>query len=88
MSQSAVAIGLSAVSNASNVAVTEATIMSVLRTGDGPGAIVRALFGDCSLETLERLGAELGMTRRDLDASYATAKALHAAANAEFEEED
>ena len=88
MTHKVVAIGLSAVSNASNVDVTEETMMSVLRTGDGPGGIVRALFGDCSLETLERLGAELGMTRRDLDASYATAKVLHAAANAEFEEED
>ena len=86
MNHSVVAIGLSAVSNASNVDVTEATMMSVLKTGDGPGSIVRALFGDCSLETLDRLAAEIGMTRRDLDASYATAKALHAAANAEFEE--
>ncbi len=86
MNYSVVAIGLSAVSNASNVDVTEETIMAVLKTGDGPGGIVRALFGDCSLETLDRLAAEFGMTRRDLYASYATAKALHAAANAEFEE--
>ena len=88
MTQSVVAIGLSAVSNASNVDVTEETMISVLRTGDGPGGIVRALFGDCSLETLERLGAESGMTRQDLNASYATAKARHAAANAEFDEDE
>lgn len=88
MTRSAVAIGLSAVSNSSNVDVTEETMMAVLRKGDGPGGIVRALFGDCSLETLDRLGAEIGMTRRDLDAAYATAKSRHAAANAEFDEED
>ena len=88
MTQSVVAIGLSAVSNASNVDVTEETMVSILRTGDGPGGVVRALFGDCSLETLESLGAEIGMTRRDLDASYATAKALHAAANAELDDEE
>ena len=61
-------------------------MMSVLETGDGPGSIVRALSGDCSLETLDRLAAEIGMTRVGPLRSYATAKALHAAANAEFEE--
>ncbi len=35
-------------------------MMSVLETGDGPGSIVRALSGDCSLETLDRLAAESG----------------------------
>ncbi len=59
MNYSVVAIGLSAVSNASNVDVTEETIMAVLKTGDGPGGIVRALFGDCSLETLDRLGSRI-----------------------------
>ena len=66
--------------------MTEETLFSVLRTGDGPGGIVRTLFGDCSLETLDRIAAEIGMTRSALDAAYATAKRLHAAANAEFDE--
>ena len=86
MTRSVVAIGLSAVSNASTVEATEEMLFSVLRTGDGSGHMVRALFGDCSLETLDRLAAEVGMTRRALEIAYATAKALHAAANAELDE--
>ena len=61
--------------------------MSALRTGDGPGGIVRAIFGDCSLETLERLSAEAGMSTAALRSSYRQARALHAAINSELEEE-
>ncbi len=81
------AIALNAVSNVSSVDVTEETVMSVLRTGDGPGGMVRALFGHCSLETLERLSAEAGMSSAALRSSYRRAKALHAAINGELDVE-
>ena len=86
MTRNLVAIGLNAISNASKADVTEETLFSVLRTGNGSAAMVRALFGDCSLETLDGLAAEAGMTRSALEAAYATAKTLHAAANADFDE--
>ncbi len=86
MTGNVIAVALNAMSNASRLDVTEATLLSVLRTGDGPGGMVRALFGDCSLETLDRLAADVGMTRSALEAAYATAKRLHAAANADFDE--
>ena len=86
MSLDAIAVGLNAVSNCSRVDVTEAMMMFALRTGDGPGGVVRALFGDCSLETLERLSAAAGMSRWDLQTSYQTAKAIHAAVNTELED--
>ena len=86
MSLDVIAVGLNAVSNSSRVDVTEAMMMSVLRTGDGQGGMVRALFGDCSLETLERLSATAGMSSWDLQTAYRIAKALHAAINSELED--
>ena len=87
MTRSAIAIGLNAVSNVSRADISVETLMSVLRTGEGPGGLVRALFGDCSLETLERLCAEAGMNSSDLRKSYRTAQSIHAAANSELNDE-
>ena len=82
---SAMPAALDAVSHASRVEIIEETIMSPLRTGDGPGGMVRALFGDCSLETLDRLCAEAGMSLSDLSRSYRRARAIHAAINSELD---
>ena len=57
----------------------------MLATGDGPGHLVRALFGDCSFETLDRIGAEHGVSRSTIRTAYAHARATHAAANEEME---
>ena len=80
-----VAIALNALSNSSRGPVSEAEIVSILATGDGPGHLVRALFGDCAFETLDRLGAHAGLSRAEIRAAYAHAKRVHAAANADFE---
>ena len=84
----AVAIALNALSNASRGPVSKADIGPILATGDGPGHLVRALFGDCALETLDRLGAQAGLSRADIRKAYAYAKRVHAAANADLEADD
>ncbi len=85
MSQGVMATALNAVSNSSRTPVAEDEILAILATGDGPGHLVRALFGDCSFETLDRLGAAHGLARATIRAAYAHARARHAAFNTELE---
>lgn len=82
------AIAVNALSNASRNPVSEADVRSILTTGDGPGHLVRALFGDCAFETLDRLGMRAGLSRAEIRKAYAFAKRVHAAANADLEAED
>ena len=84
----AVVIAVNALSNSSRTPVSAEDVMSILRTGDGPGHLVRALFGDCAFETLDRLGAQAGLSQADIRTTYAYAKRVHAAANADLEAED
>lgn len=77
---------LNAMTNASVVPVSPEGAAMVLRTGDGPGSHVRALFGDCSADTLIRYAGELGISDAQLKIAYGTARAKHAAANEGLEE--
>ena len=88
MSPSAWPIVCSAVANVTNAHPTREAIVAILRTGDGdpPGAqghLVRALFEDCALETLQRLAMECGLDDAELRASMMVASARHAAVNAD-----
>ncbi len=78
-------IGLNALSNSSRNSVGMSDLLAILATGDGPANLVRALFEDCSLESLERMAMQAGMTTAQLRNSYLAAKARHAAKNAEME---
>ena len=85
MKRDGVTAALNALSNASRNPVSEADLLPILSTGDWPEHLVRALFDDCSFDTLDRLGATLGVSRAKMRSSYAHAKRLHAAANAELD---
>ena len=74
-----------AVSNATSHVVSSRDIRNILATGDGPGNIVRALFSDCSAETLQRQAAAWEVPMPQLNAAYLKAKTEHKAANADFE---
>ena len=87
MSRDRIATALNALANASREPVSEADLLSILSTGDGPGHLVRALFGACSFDTLDRLGAALGLSRDRGRQSYARAKARHGAANSDLDAE-
>ena len=87
MSRDGIAIALNALANASREPVSEADLLPILSTGDGPGHLVRALFGDCSFDTLDRLGVALGLSRDRVRQSYARAKARHGAANSDLDAE-
>lgn len=78
-------IGLNALSNSSRAPLHRSDLLAILTTGDGPGHLVRALFEDCSLESLKRMAMEAGMTPPQLRAAYHIARARHAARNAEME---
>lgn len=78
-------VARNAMSNASRTPVTDDTIRDVLTTGDGPGNLVRALFGDCPADILIRLARDYDMTDADLEAAYRRAKTIHKAAHAEFD---
>ena len=84
MKRNAITAALNALSNASRTPVSEADLLPILSTGDGPGHLVRTPFEDCSFETLDRLAASRGT----LHAAYGRAKRVHCAANAEFEADD
>ncbi len=77
---------LNAVSNSSRVPVSEAEVIAILETGDGPGHLVRALFGDCSYETLDRFGAAVGVPSSQIRGAYRVARERHAAANADMDQ--
>ncbi len=88
MSRDGIATALNALANASPEPVSEADLLPILSTGDGPGHLVRALFGDCSFDTLDRLGAALGLSRDRVRQSYARAKARYGAANSDLDAEN
>ena len=73
------------VANASRAPVSDDQILAILATGDGPGHLVRALFQDCTFETLDRLGAEHGVARSVIRSACAHARRVHAAINADLE---
>lgn len=81
-------IAANALANCSTEPVSAAQIAAILRSGDGPGHLVRALFEDCSFETLNRLALALGLSSADLRAAYRRARAKHQAVNPGFEDED
>ena len=85
MTTPALATALNAVSNSSREAITEDDLTGMLRTGDGKGHLVRALFEDCSRETLERIASSLGLTSKQLVAAYGQAKTNHHASNEDLE---
>jgi hypothetical protein len=82
----AIATALNAVSNSSRETVTEHDVIQMLQTGDGKGHLVRALFEDCSRETLETIASSLGLTSKQLVAAYGHAKANHHASNEELDD--
>ena len=82
------AAAYNAITNASRLDVTRAEIEALLKTGDGTPHHVRALFEGCPMETLERLAMECGLPPAGLRAALRVARAKHAAANADFLEEE
>lgn len=86
MKRDVFATALNAMSNASRTPVSREDVVAILTTGDGPGNLVNALFSDCSLETLDRLGERIGLSRAKILESYGVAKRRHAAANADIDE--
>jgi hypothetical protein len=81
-------IGANALANSSRTSVERSDVMAILTTGDGPGHLVRALFEDCSLEALERMASEAGMTTAQLRSAYRIARDRHLARNAEMESDE
>lgn len=78
--------GANALANSSRKPVGKDDVLAILKTGDGPGHLVRALFEDCSLGDLDQTAAAAGMSPADLRAAYRKAREKHAARNAEIEE--
>ena len=78
-------IGLNALANSSRTPVDVDMLLSILTTGDGPGNLVRALFEDCDLESLQRMSIAAGVSSRQLRAAYAVARQKHAARNHDLE---
>jgi hypothetical protein len=82
---SAITAGLNALANCSRTPVNERDVTSIITRGDGPGHLVRALFEDCSLETLQKISFEIGLSNEQLTQSYRIAKRVHHAANPDFD---
>ena len=80
------AIARNAVANSSNRPVSDVEIGTALATGTGAGHVVRAIFDDCSLETLLTMADEVKLSRKRLVEAYQTAKQTHAAINEAFEQ--
>ena len=85
MTLPAIVTGLNALSNSTREAVTENELFEILKTGDGKGHLVRALFEDCSLETLEKIAGNIGLTPKQLLHAYSNAKKRHRASNEELD---
>jgi hypothetical protein len=81
-----VATALSAIENASRVAVSRDDLQPMLAAGEGHPSHLRALFGDVDLHALLRLAAALGVDDQTLVRAYANARRNVAAANAELDE--
>ncbi len=80
------ASALSAIENASSVAMRREDLRALLATGEGEPSHLRALFGDVDLHTLLRLAADLEVDDATLVRAYARARETAAAANAELDE--
>jgi hypothetical protein len=78
-------IGANALANSSPTPVGKSELIAILATGDGPGHLVRALFEDCSLESLDRMAMEAGLTAAQIRAAYLVARVRHRARNADME---
>lgn len=81
-------IGLNALANASRARVDQSVVVAILAGGDGPGHLVRALFEDCSLETLFDMGLAAGLSPRQVRSAYGFAKRNHGARNPDFEADE
>ena len=79
-------IGANALANSSGTPIEMEQVITILRTGDGPGHLVRALFEDCSLDSLDEMAAAAGMSPRELRFAYAAAREKHRACNREIED--
>ncbi len=88
MTRDAFQAGINALANASRTPVRKEDLTGILATGDGPGHLVRALFEDCSLETLDRMAAAAGLSARRMRTAYSFARKKHGAKNPELEPED
>jgi len=78
-------IGLNALHNASEESISQNDLVNILKTDDGVPHLVRTLFEDCSLESLDSMGAAAGLTSKQIVSAYRTAKALHKVKNADLE---
>jgi hypothetical protein len=81
-------VGVNAIANSSVKPIGVAEIIAILSTGEGPGHLVRALFEDCSVESLDRMALAANVSPQQLRAAYRRARTLHHARNAELEAED
>jgi hypothetical protein len=88
MNHDVFAIGANALANVGGAAIDKTGLIEILSTGDGPGHLVRALFEDCSAETLDRMAIAAGLTIAQIRTAYRFAKVRHGAANADIEAED
>jgi len=80
------ATALSAIENASRIAVDRDGLKTLIATGEGHSSHLRALYGDVDLHTLLRLAAAFGVDNPTLARSYAAARRTAGAANAELNE--
>ena len=78
-------IGLNALSNSSRRPVSRSELLAILATGEGPGHLVRAVFEDCSYETLESMAMSAGRSRSQILTAYRTARRRHGARNTDIE---
>ncbi len=81
MTRDPFAAARNAVSNASRRPVSDVEIGTVLASGTGAGHVVRALFGDCALDTLLDMGRRTGLSVERLLVAYRTARTVHGAAH-------
>ena len=72
---------ISAIRNASTVPVTADDVLVALRTGNGDGSHLRALFGDVNFETLVRIGIRYGVSNDEIGRAYLLARERAAARN-------
>jgi hypothetical protein len=81
-------IGANALANSSRTPIERSQVVDILRTGDGLGHLVRALFEDCSRESLERMAMHIGVTSAQLHLAYQQARRNYAAMNVEMEDDE
>ncbi|WP_046869590.1 hypothetical protein [Microvirga massiliensis] len=81
LNPSAIPIVLHAITNASSDPITVEAAAQILITGDGPGSHVRALFGDCSADTIVRFAIEMGVETETLKSAFQVACRQHGVVN-------